>query len=352
MSRAARRTVAAALGVLSLVVGVSSLAWACTPSAYIFLSANSGGAGKTVTVTGKEFAPGPVRIEWTGAPGAQSVHANGPTFSVPVTVPQVKGGGVLYLRATAVDSTGGVQGHATRAFKVTAPASERSPVTTKPRVEPGVPGAPAPRGRSEARSGPQPQRRPASVTPPRPVPTTAPSVTARATAPRTAAAAAAPAQATHRARRRGRAAPSPTVERPQASAVGDLWSRFTFGRKPSLLPTWADPANAESGSTSQLTIGMAFVGAGLVALLAALYAAGLHRRRRAAATRQVRVIRAGIRRSSSAIDQPLRHEEPPVQDPRVLDEEPAVLDLGSLLLEEEADDLLEEADDARPLLKV
>lgn len=341
MSRAARRTVAAALGVLSLVVGVSSLAWACTPSAYIFLSANSGGAGKTVTVTGKEFAPGPVRIEWTGAPGAQSVQASGPTFSVPVTVPQVKGGGVLYLRATAVDSTGGVQGQATRAFKVTVPASERSPVTTKPRVEPGVPGALAPRGRSKARSGPQPQRRPASVTPSRPVPTTAPSVTARATARRTAAAAAAPAQATHRARRRGRAAPRPTVERPQASAVGDLWSRF------------ADPANADSGSTSQLTIGMAFVGAGLVALLAALYAAGLHRRRRAAGTRQLRVTRAGIRRSSSAIDQPLRHEEPPVQDPRVLDEEPAVLDLGSLLLEEEADDLLEEeADDARPLLKV
>ncbi len=345
MSRAARRTVAAALGVLSLVVGVSSLAWACTPSAYIFLSANSGGAGKTVTVTGKEFAPGPVRIKWTGAPGEQSVQASGPTFSVPVTVPQVKGGGVLYLRATAVDSTGGVQGQATRAFKVTVPASERSPVTTKPRVEPGVPGAPAPRGRSKARSGPQPQRRPAS----RPVPTMAPSVTARATAPRTAAAAAAPAQATHRARRRGRAAPRPTVERPQASAVGDLWSRF------------ADPANADRGSTSQLTIGMAFVGAGLVALLAALYAAGLHRRRRAAGTRQLRVTRAGIRRSSSAIDQPLRHEEPPVQDPRVLDEEPAVLDLGSLLLEEEADDLLEEeaddlleeeADDARPLLKV
>jgi len=273
MSRTARRTVMGVLSALAVVVGGAGLAWACTPSAYIFLSATGGSSGTTINVKGKEFAPGPVEIQWNGVPEAQPTVANGPNFSVPVAVPDVEPG-VYYLQATAVDDFGGIEGQATRAFKVSVPAGERAPARTEARPEPQPDGAPAPGGRAETRSRQAPGRvAPLAPDPAGPI----------ATAPEAAAAEpAASAPVTPIAGERGNAAaqsPGSSPRTPsQQSAAGDLWSGFASGPNQSLLPK-ATTATSASGSDPRFALGMAFLGAGLVTLLGGFLLLGLRRRR-------------------------------------------------------------------------
>jgi hypothetical protein len=266
MSGSARRYFIGVLSTLAVVVGGVGLAWACTPSAYLFLSETGGSPGTTITVTGKEFAPGPVEIEWTGAKGAQPTLANGPSFSVAMPVPDVEPG-VYYVQATAVDDFGGIEGQATRAFKVNVSAAERgAPAKTVAGPESRPESAPAPGGGAETRSRQAPRR----DAPPAPA----------AAAPEPAASV----PATPAALERGRAAdPSPegSARTPsQSTAAGDLWSGFASGPNSSLLPGGAtDPAPSASGSGPRLALGMALLGAGLTALLAGFAVAGLRRRR-------------------------------------------------------------------------
>ena len=291
MSARARRSVAGVVSVLAVVVGGVGLAWACTPSAYVFLSKTGGSPGTTITVRGKEFAPGPVEIQWTGAQGAQRTVANGPTFSVPVVVPDAEPG-VYYVEATAVDDVGGIEGQATRAFKVNLPAGERAPARTKARPEPRPDGAPAPGGGAETPSRQAPERA-APVVPTRAAAPVAPLAT-RVPAPAATEAAAresaASAPAASTARESGRAAgpipPSGSSARApsQETASADLWSGLASGPNSSLLPSETNLAASASGSGSRLALGMAFLGAGLVALLGG-FAGAARRRRRASARR-------------------------------------------------------------------
>ena len=275
MSRIARRSIMGVLSALAVVVGGAGLAWACTPSAYIFLSATDGSSGTTINVKGKEFAPGPVEIQWNGVPGAQPTVANGPDFSVAVAVPDVKPG-VYYVQATATDDFGGIEGQATRAFKISVPAGERAPARTEARTEASPNGTPAPGGRAETRSGQVPERV-ASVAP-------APTPAAPAAAPPEAAAGAPAASApvTEIARERGSPAAPAVGSSPrtpsQQSAAGDLWSGFASGPNQSLLPK-ATTATSAGGMDSRFALGMAFLGTGLVVLLAGFAVAGLRRRR-------------------------------------------------------------------------
>ena len=273
MSRRARRSVVGVLSTLAALVIGASLAWACTPAAYLFLSETGGDPGATISVTGKQFAPGPVEIEWTGAAGAPSTMAKGPSFSVSIAVPDLEPG-VYYLQATAVDDFGGIEGQATRAFRVNVPAPARTPGRTGAEPAPAPNGAPtAPGGRGGTQSRPAPEGV-APVAPPRAAPPAA-------IAPAAPAASAGATPARPSPREDGRAAveaPFPPARAPsQESVAADLWSGFASGPNPSLLsaPAAATPA---SGSGSRL-LGFGFLGAGLVAALGGLALAGLRHRR-------------------------------------------------------------------------
>ncbi len=275
MSRTARRGVAGALSALAVMVVGAGLAWACTPAAYLFLSKTGAAPGTTITISGKEFAPGPVEIEWTGAPAAERTMATGPSFSVPVAVPDIEPG-VYYVQATALDDFGGIEGQATRAFKVSVPAPAPTPGRTEARPEPAPNAVPAPRGRAEARS-----QAPANAAPLAPSRAPAPAVIA----PRTPAAApATDAPSTPAAREPEREAvstpPPPSSARTssQRSVVADLWSGFAAGPESSLPPSTTTTATSAGASGSRM-LGIALLGTGLVVMLGGFVVAGLRRRR-------------------------------------------------------------------------
>ncbi|HUP70165.1 MAG TPA: hypothetical protein VM142_10170 [Acidimicrobiales bacterium] len=78
--------VAAAAAVL--ILGAASMAWACTTQAYVGrIDPGSGAPGSRATVTASQFNPGPVEIRWNGTGGRLLATANGPDFSVEITIP-------------------------------------------------------------------------------------------------------------------------------------------------------------------------------------------------------------------------------------------------------------------------
>lgn len=94
-----------AAGALALVLFMG-LASACTPAAYIQISPRSGPAGLVTTVSAGSFWPGPVQIRWNGADGPLLGDAQGPNFSVSVTIPAAAPPGVHYVMAVQTASLG------------------------------------------------------------------------------------------------------------------------------------------------------------------------------------------------------------------------------------------------------
>lgn len=128
MDRAVRGTTLAGwavLGVVTLMVGGS--AWACVPQARLVTlePGSSGPVGTEVTVEGLAFDPGPVEVRWDASDGPALGRANGPSFSVKVTIPEATEG----LHAIVVlgrNPDGSIGNAATAAFQV-APAGGGGP---------------------------------------------------------------------------------------------------------------------------------------------------------------------------------------------------------------------------------
>lgn len=75
--------------VATAMLGGASVAWACTPSAYIYVTPTSGEAGSQITVDGGEWVPGDgVQLRWDSPTGRLLGVGTGPNFSVAVTVPE------------------------------------------------------------------------------------------------------------------------------------------------------------------------------------------------------------------------------------------------------------------------
>lgn len=98
-------------------------AWACVPYPYVFVEPRaSAPPGTEVTVSGSGFGADSLEVRWRAIDGALLVKANGPTFSVPVTVPDEPPG--LYTLLVVSRGRGGeVLGATSTVFDVTGPAS-------------------------------------------------------------------------------------------------------------------------------------------------------------------------------------------------------------------------------------
>lgn len=127
--RVKRLTLGVGVGA-GLLIGLSSLAWACTSQAWLGdITPTAGPPGTRATVTGKNFAPGPVEIRWNTNGGTVLATASGPSFSVAVTIPEVAPD-VYTVVAVARQGTT-IIGQASTAFEVTpAAAAERGGYTS------------------------------------------------------------------------------------------------------------------------------------------------------------------------------------------------------------------------------
>lgn len=113
------RTVALGLGFgAALVMGLGSLAWACTSQAWVGkITPGAGPAGTRATVTGENFVVGPVEIRWNTSNGPLLTTATGPRFSVAVTIPDARPD---VYPVVAISRQGGrIVGQSSTAFEVT-----------------------------------------------------------------------------------------------------------------------------------------------------------------------------------------------------------------------------------------
>ncbi|MEX2289761.1 MAG: hypothetical protein WD794_05470 [Mycobacteriales bacterium] len=110
----------AAVGLL-LSMAVAATAWACVPQPTIVAvqPRASGPAGGQVTVLGDNFDGAPVEIRWNGLQGALLGTGNGPSFSIPITVPDGEPG-LYVLTALSRQPGGGVGGTARASFQIEA----------------------------------------------------------------------------------------------------------------------------------------------------------------------------------------------------------------------------------------
>lgn len=132
-----RGPIAVASGVVFLVLGAISYAWACTPSAATTLSAPSGAAEERVTMNGTAFHKGvPVEIRWNSVSGPVLATATGPDFSLPVTIPADAKPDAYYLFAVQHDDRGNVIGRGASTFDVIAgrPGIAAPSVADQPRA--------------------------------------------------------------------------------------------------------------------------------------------------------------------------------------------------------------------------
>lgn len=98
------RAVLALCAGIALLLGGSSLAWACTPTARITLDPTEGRAGSQVLVTGEDFGP-TVQIHWDSVDGPVLERTTGPSFSVWVTVPDAEPDVYTFVATSTVDGT-------------------------------------------------------------------------------------------------------------------------------------------------------------------------------------------------------------------------------------------------------
>ncbi len=83
-----------------VLLGAASGAIACVPSSTLAVQPQSGPPGSTTTVKGDSFPKGDVEIHWDSLNGQVLGMAQGPSFSLPVTIPNVEPG-IYKVLATA-----------------------------------------------------------------------------------------------------------------------------------------------------------------------------------------------------------------------------------------------------------
>lgn len=306
--------VAAAAAVL--ILGAASMAWACTTQAYVGrIDPGSGAPGSRATVTASQFNPGPVEIRWNGTGGRLLATANGPDFSVEITIPPATPN---TYSVVAVQRSGTViLGKAAVQFEVTPPRAAESggyqsgssdeTSSTGQTASARTAGGSGSTGTSGSDAGTAPASsgtlgNGGAAFPGEPGSVGAPAAASGATGqPADAVPAAAPAAV---ASSRGiSAAPAPAASGPsapqpdspsaatardddripvsKASATGDLWSGFA-GSAATVGPSLADAPASNTGVSPQAVAGL--FSAALVALFAGFALAEAGRRRAAVAS--------------------------------------------------------------------
>ncbi len=132
-----RAVLTAVVLLVAVVAGAS--AWACVPQPMIasVQPRSSAAPGAQVTVVGENFSGSPVEIRWNGLQGPLLGTGNGPSFAVPVTVPDEAPG--LYLLTALSRQPGGQVGDVARtSFQVQGAAGEAA---TAPAAQPAPPAA-------------------------------------------------------------------------------------------------------------------------------------------------------------------------------------------------------------------
>lgn len=287
--RARRSTVALASGIVAVVLGGASLAFACGGQATIGVSSSSGTAGSTINISGALFlADTPVNVYWNSVGGTLLGTATGPNFSLSATVPANAGVGVHYVVGTA----GTFQ--ASTAFRVTAgTAPAAAPAETPGDVAqsdlPLSAASPAAAPAEAAAPAPAPARAPASArsvaTPRTPAPAVA-STPAPASSP-AAVATPAPAAASPV------AAPAPIVVAPvqpaiPAAAPADRWNGLREGERAQPSMSMADSKSGSSDTGQVLALALLGVGSLLLLGFGAVMLAGRRpAQRRSAAVRRL-----------------------------------------------------------------
>jgi len=114
-------------GALATVFAAASLAWACTPQAFLVLSPNAGPAGTSRTATSAAFSDSPVELRWGSSSGPVLATGSGPSFSASFTVPSAAPG---YY--TVVAQTADGQGRALAQFRITPSPTASFTATPKP----------------------------------------------------------------------------------------------------------------------------------------------------------------------------------------------------------------------------
>ena len=132
----AKKNLVAVTSVISMLLSLGGLAWACTRQANTSLMPQAGAAGTFLTITGQSFdntivssppAPTPVEIHWNSIDGPVLGSASGPDFAISVKVPQEAAPGVSYVIALQRDPLGTIVQKITRSFLVK--ASDSAPTT-------------------------------------------------------------------------------------------------------------------------------------------------------------------------------------------------------------------------------
>lgn len=121
-----RRVMLAVCGILAMLVGGASLAWACSPQAEVYLYPTEGRPGDTILVEGRRFNEGTVQIYWTNDAGERThlTSAQGPSFKQEVQVPASASPDVYYV--TGVWSHDGTTYDSTKSFVVQGETSSTS----------------------------------------------------------------------------------------------------------------------------------------------------------------------------------------------------------------------------------
>lgn len=131
LGRAALFSLMVGYGFLGVILGGASLASACVPQPNLVVvqPRSSGPPGSEVIVEGVGLDPGPAEVRWNGAGGPLLAEASGPSFSVPVKIPEALPG--LYTVVVVSRETGGGIGNTgTVAFQVTGPGMEGAVMPT------------------------------------------------------------------------------------------------------------------------------------------------------------------------------------------------------------------------------
>lgn len=277
------------VAVLTAALGAVAVAWACTPTADMTIDPGSARAGMPVTITGTGFDQGIVEIRMDSTSSAPLATAQGPSFSVTLTVPETSPGYHTF-GAVGYNAEGVAVGEASVPFEVTAeesaPAQSVAPTVPRQSSPPAAGGKPvsgalerAPRAeRPRADREPVRASAPAAVAPAAEI-ATAPLAADSATA--------APAREA-RPPRAAAGAPRPFSALARVGRVELIPPAPERGRSP------ADPWQARSsaadqdsaGPGGQIAIGAGLLAVGLVALFGGFAVAELRRRRALAGARR------------------------------------------------------------------
>lgn len=135
-----RLALTSTFGVLAVAVVAASVAFACSPNATFSSNMTFGPPGSEVLVTGAQFygdaEHGPVQIRWSSVTGNQLGSQPGPSFSVPVRIPDAQPGTYYIVAVQHRLDDGSVAGKRAVAFTIEAPAPQPTSTSPSPSPEP------------------------------------------------------------------------------------------------------------------------------------------------------------------------------------------------------------------------